>query len=108
VLKPWQAEIMRHFWATEEPQDSRSVTYHIQSSDVGGAKSRAAVITFLNYMVDEGFLDYVEQTTKGGVKRVYSVNERSLTESSFRGHVAERFYGRVREFQTGGQDEEEG
>jgi len=108
ILKPWQAEIMRFLWDTGEPQDSRAVHEYVQGFGEEIARSRAAVIFFLNYMVDEGFLDYYEETTKGGRKRVYRLNERSVTESSFRGHVAERFYGRVREFQIVGQEEAEG
>ena len=107
VLKPYQAEIMRFLWETQTPQDSRAVTEYIKSVDIEGAKSRAAVIFFLNYMVDEGFLDYVERPTKGGYKRVYSLNESSLTEIRFRNHVAERFYGRIRQLQRGEQKEAE-
>ena len=91
VLKPYQAEIMRFLWETEEPQDSRSVYRHIQKADVEGAKSRASIINWLNYMVDEGFLDYVEKTTKGGYKKVYSLNEQSRTEKAFRDEVWKRF-----------------
>ena len=100
VLKPYQAELMRFLWKTQTPQDSRAVTEYIKSVDIEGAKSRAAVIFFLNYMVDEGFLDYVERPTKGGYKRVYSLNGTSETKQDFIQHVAERFYGKIRKFQN--------
>ena len=34
--------------------------------------SRASIINFLNMMVDEGVLNYVEESGKGGYHRVYS------------------------------------
>ena len=101
VLLPWQAEVMQFFWSTGEPQPSRTVYEHLQTADVRGAKSRASVINFLNYMVDEGFLDYVEESGKGGYHRVYSLNESSETEIMFRNRVAELFYTSIREFQNG-------
>ena len=97
VLKPYQAEVMRLFWRTETPHDSRSVYNHLQTADVEGAKSRASVIKFLNHMVDEGFLDYEEKTTKGGHKRVYSLNNLSVNETHFKLHVMNRFHDGLRD-----------
>lgn len=91
VLKPYQIEIFRHFWDKQIPMDSRTVHNHLLSTEVEGARSRAAVIFFLNDMVDEGFLDYVERTTKGGHKRIYSLNVASGTEKVFRLNVSLRF-----------------
>lgn len=100
VLKPYQAEILRFFWRTEESQDSRAVYNHIQAAGVEGAKSRAAVIFFLNDMVDEGFLDYVEKSTKGGWKRVYSLNKLSKSEDVFKMHIVVRFNKALRKFSS--------
>ncbi len=91
VLKPYQVEIMRHLWDTQTPTDSRTAHNHLLSTEVEGAKSRASVIFFLNYMVEEGFLDYEEKTTKGGYKKVYRLNDTSRTEELFRLHVSGRF-----------------
>lgn len=91
VLKPYQVEIMKHFWRTQIPLDSRAVHLHLLVAEVEGARSRAAVINFMNYMVDEGFLDYENRTTKGGIKRVYRLNDTSRTEELFRLHVSGRF-----------------
>ena len=91
VLKPYQVEIMRHFWATQMSMDSRTVHEHLLGAEVEGAKSRASVIFFLNDMVDEGFLDYVERTTKGGHKRVYSLNWLSKAEDVFKSQIIARF-----------------
>ena len=91
VLKPYQVEIFRHFWDTQKPLDSRTVHSSLLEAEVEGARSRAAVILFLNEMVDEGFLDYEEKTTKGGIKRVYCLNALSKTEEIFKQHVSGRF-----------------
>jgi len=89
VLKPWQAEIMRHLWTAKKPMISREAHQHLQ--DVGGdvAVSRASVINFLNYMADEGLLTYIEKTGKGGHHRVYSPTDD--TEQNFRETVYQRF-----------------
>lgn len=102
ILKPYQAEVMRFLWQTQKPQDSRAVHSHIKTAGVPGAKSRAAIINFLNHMVQEGFLDYEEKSTKGGHKRVYRLNETSKTETAFRMCVATKFYDSLWEF--GGED----
>ena len=55
--------------------------------DGGKSISRASIINFLNAMVEEGVLDYVEETGLGGYHRVYSVKfdeagfKRSLVKS---------------------------
>jgi len=100
VLLPWQAEVMKYLWDTGEPQPSRTVYEHLQKIDTKGAKSRASVINFMNYMVDEEFLNYKEETGKGGYHRIYSLNERSLTEAQFRHSVAELFCEALREFKN--------
>lgn len=96
ILKSYQVEIIRYFWNMQFwddqiPMDSRTVHEQLLSAEVEGARSRASVITFLNWMVDEGFLDYDEKTTKGGIKRVYRLNDTSRTEELFRLHVSGRF-----------------
>ena len=93
ILKPYQAEVMRFLWQTQKPQDSRAVYQHIQGAGVPGAKSRASIINFLNHMVEEGFLDYEEKSTKGGYKRIYRLNVED--EAEFRNKVAMIFYSRL-------------
>jgi len=89
---------MHCFWDKEKPIKSRAVHKYLQ--DLGGeaAKSRASVINFLNTMVDEGFLDYIEETGKGGYHRVYSLNALSKTERTFRNEIRNRFMDRLRDF----------
>lgn len=105
ILKPYQVEIMRHLWDTQTPTDSRTAHNHLLSTEVEGARSRASVINFLNDMVEEGFLDYEEKTTKGGIKRVYRLNFMSKTEEVFRMRVSQLFRATLREF--GAQQEAE-
>ncbi|MHA1227856.1 MAG: BlaI/MecI/CopY family transcriptional regulator, partial [Candidatus Hodarchaeales archaeon] len=69
VLQPWQAEVMRIVWKTEDEVDSRTAYNSLRES--GTPMSRASVISFLNRMVGEGFLEYREATGKGGHKRLY-------------------------------------
>jgi hypothetical protein len=56
--------------------------------DGGKSISRASIINFLNDMVDEGVLDYVEESGKGGYHRVYSAK---LDEVGFKRSLAESF-----------------
>ena len=102
VLKPWQADVMRFLWDTKEPQTSRDAYDHVQKSEVEGAKSRASVINFLNTMVDEGFLDYIEETGKGGYHRIYSLNELSETEQVFKDAISQRIVDKLKTFKADG------
>jgi len=59
--------------------------------------SRASVISFLNRMVREGFLEYREVTDKGGHKKLYRPSPEARDEGSFRRIIAERIIRRVLE-----------
>ncbi len=98
VLRPYQIAVMHYLWDTKTPRISSQV--HIYLQDLGGeaAKSRASVINFLNRMVDEGFLDYDEATGKGGYHRVYSLNDMSVDERTFRNEIRNRFMDRLKDF----------
>ena len=74
VFKDYQVEAMRFIWANgDEGVTSRIVHREVNEKLAGGKSiSRASIINFLNDMVDEGFLDYVEESGKGGYHRVYS------------------------------------
>jgi predicted transcriptional regulator len=98
VFKPYQVEVMRFLWETQTPQDSRAVYNHIKKAGVEGAKSRAAIINYLNHMVEEGFLDFEEKSTKGGIKRVYRLKEDCVDERSFRDVLYSRFFGKLFHF----------
>jgi predicted transcriptional regulator len=88
VLKGYQREALRFIWKSEgKGLTSRMVHSHVNERlDDGESISRASIINFLNAMVDEGVLDYVEETGKGGYHRVYSAK---LDEAGFRRSLAE-------------------
>ena len=68
VFKPWQLDIIHILYKNNQPYKSREI--HEQ---IGGTPkaSRASVINFLNYLRDEGLLQYEVGTAKGGVHGIY-------------------------------------
>ncbi len=90
VLRDYQQEALRFIWKSEgKGLTSRVVYTHVNKRlDVGKSISRASIINFLNAMVEEGVLDYVEETAKGGYRRVYSAK---LDEVGFKRELAESF-----------------
>jgi DNA-binding PadR family transcriptional regulator len=87
VLLPWQVELMRWIWSADGEVDSRMAHAHLQESET--PMSRATAINFLNEMVEEGFLEYRETTTKGGRKRLYRPSPAAPDEEGFRKLLAE-------------------
>ena len=87
VLKDYQEEALRYVWEKgEDGVISREAWQHVNRQFNGDKTiSRASIINFLNDMVDEGVLDYDEQTGKGGYHRVYKPK---LDESSFKKYLA--------------------
>jgi len=74
VFRDYQVEAMRLLWETGNEGVTSNVVHLNVNDRLGGGKSisRASIINFLNAMVDEGVLDYVEEPGKGGYHRVYS------------------------------------
>ena len=76
LFKPYQAAILEHIWKLNNPSRTGITSGQAHGFIQGTGekelkKSRAAVIFFLNDMVDEGVLDYEEESGKGGYHRVY-------------------------------------
>ena len=90
VLREYQQEALRFIWKSEgKGLTTGMVHFHVNERlDGGKSISRASIILFLNAMVEEGVLDYVEETAKGGIRRVYSAK---LDEASFKRSLAESF-----------------
>jgi len=88
VLKDYQEEALRLIWSKEgEGSSSRDVWSQVNKRLKGERSiSRASIINFLNAMVDEGVLDYIEITGKGGHRRIYSSK---LDEEAYKRHIAE-------------------
>lgn len=87
VLKDYQIEALRMVW-DDDPKGvtSREVYQHVNKQLEGVRTiSRASIINFLNAMCDEGVVNYVEETCKGGTRRKYSTG---LNEEEFKKHIA--------------------
>jgi predicted transcriptional regulator len=87
VFRDYQEESLRLVWKKgDEGVISREVLAHVNENLNGKTISRASIINFLNSLVDEGVLDYVERTGKGGYHRVYMPK---LGETEFKKYLAE-------------------
>ena len=73
LFRPYQAALMEHIWKLNNPERTgiKSGQAYEFLKDHPDSKSRAAVIFFLNDMVEEGILTYEEKTGKGGHHKVY-------------------------------------
>jgi len=78
ILKDYQEIALRHLWRLDGGgASSRDVWVNVNkvmNADPSqrDSISRASIINFMNYMVDEGAVDYTEITGKGGHRRIYS------------------------------------
>jgi hypothetical protein len=70
-FKPYQISSLELLWSSEEILSSRQVWEQVNMR-LPGSISRASIINFLNASVENGLLDYVEITGKGGYRRLYS------------------------------------
>ena len=75
LFKPYQGLLLEHIWSLNDNVNekvavasSRAHEYLLGTSE---KRSRAAVIFFLNDMVDEGVLGFDDRTGKGGHHRLY-------------------------------------
>ena len=75
LFKPYQGLLLEHIWSLNEKAIEKvavgSGRAHAYLLGTPEAKSRAAVIFFLNDMVDEGVLGFDDKTGKGGHHRLY-------------------------------------
>ena len=70
-FKPYQIASLDLLWNSDEQLSSRMVWERVNET-LPGTISRASIINFLNASVDNGLLDYVETTGKGGYRRLYT------------------------------------
>lgn len=70
-FKPYQIISLNILWNSEETLSSRQV-WEQANMQLSGTISRASIINFLNASVDNGLLNFVEITGKGGHRRLYS------------------------------------
>ena len=70
-FKPYQILSLNLLWNSEEQLSSREVWVKVNDM-LPGTISRASIINFLNASVENGLLNYVEITGKGGYRRLYT------------------------------------
>ena len=70
-FKPYQIASLDLLWNSDEHLSSRMVWEKVNDV-LAGTISRASIINFLNASVENGLLDYVETTGKGGYRRLYT------------------------------------
>jgi hypothetical protein len=73
IFKPYQAALLEHIWELNSSErvgvNSGDAYRFLQGHP--DSKSRASAIFFLDDMVEEGVLEYEEESGKGGYHRVY-------------------------------------
>jgi len=70
-FKQYQIVSLDILWNSDDTLSSRQV-WEMANAQLPGTISRASIINFLNASVDNGLLDFVETTGKGGHRRLYS------------------------------------
>ena len=88
LFKPYQAALLEHIWELNSVERfglSSGDAYRFLR-DHPDSKSRASVIIFLNDMVEDGVLEYEEESGKGGYHRVYYPR---MDREQFAQHVVE-------------------
>ena len=70
-FKPYQIAALDLLWNNDEHLSSREVWEQVNEK-LDGTISRASIINFLNASVENGLLDYMETTGKGGYRRLYT------------------------------------
>ena len=89
-FKPYQIISLDILWNSEETLSSRQV-WEQANEQLPGTISRASIINFLNASVENGLLNYVETTGKGGYRRLYSSKlDKPETSTFLSGMVKER------------------
>ncbi len=87
VFRDYPEEAVKFIWEVgDQVAISKDVWIKVNERLVEKTISRASIINFLNAMVDEGVLDYHEETGKGGYHRVYRPK---LDEASFKLYLAQ-------------------
>jgi hypothetical protein len=86
ILRDYQKAALRYLWSLGgEGAGSREVWTHVNQELGVRTISRASVINFLDSMVDDGILAYMETTGKGGYRRIYRFK---YDEAGFKEHIA--------------------
>ncbi len=95
VWKEYQVIVMRYIWKIGEEGAGSGKSWEATNlvlKESGKSISRASIIFFLNDMVDEGVLKFVERTGKGGHHRIYRP---AFDEEAFKEFLAEKIIGHL-------------
>jgi len=89
VFKPYKLESLRFLMDSKKGMGSGRVWEYIHTlPDESVHMSRASIIFFLNDMVDDGIVTWMDATGKGGHHRLYTIIPKSMNE--LRDLLAER------------------
>lgn len=96
LFKPYQAALLEHIWELNNPRKTGITTgqAHKFLQDHPDSKSRTSVTFFLDDMVEDGVLDYEEESGKGGYHRVYYPK---MSREQFAQHVVETITDKLNE-----------
>ena len=73
TLKEYEEMALRYVWSLGKEGAGSGLVWRQVNEQLGEGRSisRASIIFFLNRMVDQGVLEYREETGKGGHHRIY-------------------------------------
>jgi len=100
VVKDYQEVALRHLWSLGDGgASSRDVWANVNkvmrtSPSQRDSISRASIINFMNLMVDEDAVNYIEITGKGGHRRIYSAK---YDEEGTKRYLAEKIISKLHE-----------
>ena len=95
VWKEYQIIAMRHMWNVGDEGAGSGKTWEATNlvlKEKEQSISRASIIFFLNAMVDEGVLKYVERTGKGGHHRIYRP---AFSETAFKEYLVKQIISKL-------------
>ena len=100
VVKDYQEAAFRYLWNLDgEGASSHDIWVNVNKVMMTDPSqrdsiSRASIINFMNHMVDEGAVDYIEITGKGGHRRIYSSK---YDEAGFKRYMAKKIISKMLE-----------
>ena len=95
IWNEYQIIAMRHLWNVGDEGAGSGKTWEATNlvlKEKEQSISRASIIFFLNDMVDEGVLKYVERTGKGGHHRIYRP---AFSETAFKEYLVKQIISKL-------------
>jgi predicted transcriptional regulator len=85
VLKDYQEHALRVLWESKDGHNSRQIWVEVNKRISPETISRASIINFLESMRENGVLNGVEKTGKGGHHWIYTP---AMNEAEYKQHIA--------------------